>query len=84
MTKPICLKICEGRACQARFSSLSKERALQESAENPEVSIESCSCLGLCEKGPNIVFKQNKEETILNDMSPVQVGALFKKIRKTS
>jgi len=77
-----CVKICTGRACAQHSSVYLVDRAKAELAAKPEVTVETCGCLGQCKKGPNIAIEHKKNKTIHNAVSGPKLAQILKSLFK--
>lgn len=81
MTKKT-IKVCTGGACTQNLSRYILERAQNDKLffELEELEIEECPCQGKCQKGPNVIVSDEKEEKnkVYNFMTPLEMSKIIK------
>ncbi len=66
------VRICHGKTCghhAEKIMNTAKNKITSEHLED-KVNIETCHCLGQCEKSPNILVESEGKRQIKNSMSP--------------
>ncbi len=79
---PIKIKVCQGNACTRSCSAYTLERAQndKEFLGLHHVEIESCPCLGKCDKGPNVVVENGTEKKLHSYVIPVEIGKILRNL----
>lgn len=75
------LKVCQGRACSDHGSKYLIDRAQAELKAYPHVEVETCGCLGECDKAPTIAVERPQKRNIYTHVSGPKLAQILKKIK---
>lgn len=74
------LKICTGRSCTDHGSKYLFDRAQVETPTTSALKTEACGCLGMCEKGANIMVEDKDKKTPHHRMTGPSLAVLIKSL----
>lgn len=80
--KKTVFRICTGNTCRNRSQELHQAtvRKIDSMGLHESVTVDTCLCLGQCERGPNIKIEQGAESSIMLGTTPHKIGMEMERI----